>query len=71
MAMTIGEAGATGIVLRAITGDPNVDTKQLMDALEFLNERAAKSLQLSRIVMDGHELDAAARRIVQANEDAR
>lgn len=69
--MTITEASAVATFLRVVTGDPNVGLDRLREAFQVLNARAAKPLQLSAIVLDAHELDAAAVRLVQHNEDAR
>lgn len=53
MSMTIGEASAVATVLKAVAQDLSVlDRENVLDALRFLNERAGKSLQLSRIVTD-------------------
>lgn len=71
MALTIGEASAVATILRVVVGDTSVGVESLQEAFHTLNERAAKALQLSRIVMDGHGLDAAAHRLTQHNEDAR
>lgn len=70
--MTLNEASAVTLVVTALAGDPAgvVDAEQLQEALEYLNGRAAKPLGFERVIYDGHALDAAALRLVQANEDA-
>lgn len=60
--MTITEAHHVSAVLHAITGQ-TVDPERLIAAFDYLNQRAAKALDLSRLIPDGHELDAAARRL--------
>lgn len=69
--MTISESQAVAHVLRAAAGDTNVSVENLQAAFQYLNERAAKALQLGYIVGDAHDLDAAAHRIAQHNQDAR
>lgn len=69
--MTITEASHVTTVLRAVAGDTTVGVERLQDAFAYLNQRAGKALQLTQVVHDSHDLDAAAHRITGRNEDAR
>jgi len=73
MAMTIGEASAVATLLRAVTGETNgqdIDTDRLAKAMHDLNERAAKAMQLSRIVHTSHAIDVAADQLAQRYADS-
>lgn len=76
MAMTIGEASAVSQLLHVLARDdwalahtPTVDA--LAETLALLDERAAKPLQLSYILVTDPDLHEVADELLQRLEDAR
>ena len=72
--MTITEATATSLLLKAATRQPlgfekDPDPATLADALRLLDEKASKALQVSRIVPDA-DLEAAGRELAQRWADS-
>lgn len=72
MAMTISEANDVARLLHLLARDHHAPatTEDVIGILDRLNRRAAKPLNLTWLV-DHHDLDAAARELVQRLEDTR
>jgi hypothetical protein len=69
--MNISEADAVATVLAAVTRSGPVDAQDLTGAMIFLEQRAAKALQVSWLPnVTGDPMREAARRLAQEASDA-
>lgn len=70
MALTIGEANAAAVLLRAVTGEGrDIDPDQLAAAMRELDAKAGKALQL-RVISSHAVIDTAAADLAQRHADA-